>query len=125
VAEYVRLESAMPMKLPEAMEREVAAARARVRLGYPWWLAPLLMAGVLGITLGRRIYLSPQVPADQLERLLRHELTHVRQVNRVGLLRFYGRYLAEYLANRRAGLPSHVAYRRISFEEEAERAEQE
>lgn len=112
------------MKLPETMEREVAEARAHVRLGYPWWLAPLLIDGVLGITLGRRIYLSSQVTAEQLERLLRHELTHVRQIGRVGLLRFYGRYLTEYLANRRAGLPSHEAYRRISFEEEAERAEQ-
>jgi hypothetical protein len=43
----------------------------------------------------------------------------VRQIERVGLLRFYWRYLREYVANRRAGMPPPEAYRRISFEQEA------
>jgi hypothetical protein len=112
------------MNLPEEMEEEVARARARLRIGYPWWLAPLLMRGILGITLGRRIYLSASVTEGQLERLLRHELVHVGQINRLGLLPFYKRYLHEYLRHRRAGLPSHEAYHRISFEREAEEAEE-
>jgi hypothetical protein len=111
------------MKLPLHMEEELVQARARLRIGYPWWLAPLLMHGVLGITLGRRIYLSASVAEERLERLLRHELAHVRQIERVGLLPFYWRYLVEYLRYRRAGLPSPEAYRRISFEREAEEAE--
>ena len=81
------------------------------------------MRDVVGITLGRRIYLSADVAERQVESFLRHELAHVRQINRVGLVRFYWRYLREYIENRRAGFGPAEAYRRISFEQEARAAE--
>ncbi|HXG59070.1 MAG TPA: DUF4157 domain-containing protein [Thermoanaerobaculia bacterium] len=105
-----------------AIESALAEARALVRM-QPWWLRPLLVRGVEAITLGRRIYLARGVTGTHLERLLRHELAHVRQIRRLGLFRFYWRYLAEYLRNRWAGMPPAEAYRRISFEIEAVSAE--
>ncbi|HEU4520455.1 MAG TPA: DUF4157 domain-containing protein, partial [Thermoanaerobaculia bacterium] len=84
----------------------------------------LLMRGVAGITLGRRIYVAPHVAGKQLERLLRHELAHVAQIARHGLIAFYWRYIVEYVRHRRAGLSSAEAYRNISFEKEALAAEE-
>jgi hypothetical protein len=97
---------------------------ARVSRSFPWWLRPFLQRGVVAITLGRRIYVSAKVTGDELQRLLRHELAHVRQINRLGLVRFYWRSAREYVALRRSGLSSFEAYRRISFEEEASSAEE-
>ncbi|HET7711455.1 MAG TPA: hypothetical protein VFL80_05960, partial [Thermoanaerobaculia bacterium] len=82
-----------------------------------------LLKGVVGITIGRRIYLAKNVAPEMIERFLRHELMHVRQIGRVGFLRFYWRYVREYLRNRRAGMTSADAYRNISFELEASAAE--
>ena len=98
-------------------------ARAKVRFAFPWWLRPFLMRGVAGITLGRRIYLAPNLREEQLERFVRHELAHVRQIGRHGLIGFYWRYLLEYIRNRRRGLSPGDAYRAISFEMEALAAE--
>jgi len=91
----------------------------RVRNGFPWWLRPFLFNDVLAITLGRRVYLAARLAGAERERIIAHELAHVAQIERVGLLRFYGRYLIEYVANRRNGMTPHEAYRRISFEQEA------
>jgi uncharacterized protein DUF4157 len=96
----------------------------RISLRFPWWLRPFLQRGVVAITLGRRIYVSAAIAGDQLERLLRHELVHVQQINRVGLLRFYWRYIREYVALRRRGMKSFEAYRNVSFEQEAVAAEE-
>jgi len=90
-----------------------------IRTGFPWWLRPLLKKDVIAITLGRCVYLSEKLAGSEREGILAHELVHVAQIERVGLLRFYGRYLTEYIANRRKGMPPAEAYRRISFEEEA------
>lgn len=88
---------------------------------FPWWLRPFLLRGVAGITLGRRIYIE----GGDVAAVLRHELVHVRQIERLGLWRFYWSYLREYAANRWRGLPSAEAYRRISLEREAFAAETE
>src|SRR5689334_16962550 len=101
------------MILSTNLQSAVDGARARLRFRYPWWLRPFLMRGVIGITLGRRIYFSPAMlarPPAEVERLVRHELAHVRQVNRLGLLRFLWQYAKEYLRHRRAGLSSAEAY---------------
>ena len=108
------------MSLPDDLQQTINETRALIRFGYPWWLRPMLLRGVAGITLGRRVYLAEW--AD-VERSLRHELVHVRQIARIGLLTFYWRWLREYVANRRSGMSSDEAYRRISFEEEAFAAE--
>jgi hypothetical protein len=110
------------MNLPEDLQRGVEEARAIVRFRFPWWLRPFLLRGVVAITLGRRIYLQSGI-ADL--RLLRHELAHVRQIQRLGLFRFYRLYACEYVSNRRRGWPSAEAYRRISLEIEAFAAEGE
>src|ERR1044072_1153416 len=91
----------------------------RIRTGFPWWLRPLLFRDVIAITLGRRVYISEELEGAARARALAHERLHVEQFERVGWWRFYLRYLREYVSNRRAGLPPHEAYRRISFEQEA------
>jgi hypothetical protein len=92
---------------------------ANIRHGFPFWLRPFLQRGVAAITLGRRVYIASDVAEAELERIIRHELVHVRQVAELGVIRFYWRYLREYVANRRAGMSAGEAYRRISFEQEA------
>jgi hypothetical protein len=101
----------------------IIETRAKVRHGYPWWLKPWLMKDVVAITLGRRIYLGAQIRPSSIERLLRHELAHVRQVNRLGIIGFYWRYLAEFARHFRKVRSISSAYALISFEQEAMAAE--
>jgi hypothetical protein len=111
------------LKLSADLEEAIGAAGARVRTRFPVWLRPFLMRDVVAITLGRRIYLSARATEAAGERLLRHELVHVQQINRLGLFRFYWLYVAEFLRNLRGGMKWDEAYRRISFEQEALAAE--
>ena len=114
------------MNLSDDLQQALHAAGAKLHTRYPAWLRPFLMRDVIGITLGRRIYLAPHVaamPPAQAERLIRHELAHVRQIQRLGLIRFLWQYGREYVRHRRAGMSSAAAYDAISFEEEARRAE--
>ncbi len=111
------------MKLSDDLQTAISNASARVHLPFPWWLRPFLMRGVIAVTIGRRIYLSAAMAEGHIEPLIRHELVHVRQIARLGLLRFYWRYAAEYISLRRRGLSSADAYRNISFEAEALAAE--
>jgi hypothetical protein len=106
------------------VEDAVAETRAKVRHGYPWWLRPWLMRDVVAVTLGRRIYVSARAAPESIERLLRHELAHVRQVQRHGLFGFYGRYLAEFVRHFRSVRSVSRAYAMISFEVEAVAAEE-
>lgn len=107
-------------------EAAIARANALLRLRFPWWLRLVTMRGVIGITIGRRIFLAAgELPGEKLEQVIRHELAHVRQVASLGFLRFYTTYAVEYLVNRRKGMPPAEAYARISFEVEAEAAERE
>lgn len=104
------------------VQETIARTGARVRSGFPWWLRPFVARDVAGITLGRRIYLHPRTAAQTLpevEQLVRHELVHVRQVLRFGLLPFLTRYVVEYIRNRSRGMDKRDAYRNISFELEA------
>jgi hypothetical protein len=112
------------MNLPQSLERAIAESRAKVRVGYPWWLRPWLMRDVIGITLGRRIYLGLHAAPASIERLLRHELAHVRQINRLGLLRFYWLYVVEFIRHFRSVRSIAQAYVMISFERDATEAEQ-
>ena len=108
------------------MQKAISDARALVRVGYPWWLRPWLARNVIAITLGRRIYLSSAAATrstDYLDRLLRHELAHVRQVRRHGLIGFLIRYAAEFLRHLWRTRSMDAAYRAISFEVEARAAE--
>jgi hypothetical protein len=97
----------------------------KIRVGYPWWLRPFLMKDVVAITLGRRIYLRSGIADSSVERLLRHELAHVRQIERHGLFRFYFLYAAEFVRHFRRVRSISGAYAMISFEIEAVTAEED
>lgn len=113
------------LSLPDSIRRQIESTGARIRLGYPRWLRLLLQRDVIGITLGRTVFVSASLETKrtELESLLRHELVHVGQIARLGLIRFYVSYIAEYVRNRRRGFSSADAYRQISFEIEAYAAE--
>jgi hypothetical protein len=112
----------IPDEISQDLRASLAEADARVRFDFPRWLRPILFRGVAAITLGRRIYLAPETvhqPLPEVEALLRHELTHVRQAVRLGLPTFIYRYVSEYIDLRLAGRTAAQAYREISFEREA------
>lgn len=54
--------------------------------------------------------------------LLLHELTHLRQWRQLGVIRFLGRYVGQYLRGRFGGLDHRGAYLAISLEREARAA---
>jgi hypothetical protein len=85
--------------------------------GY-WLLVGPAAPGASATTLGPLILMRPQRVGDA--RLLRHELEHVRQWRRYGVVGFLRRYLGAYLGWRVRGYGHKAAYRRIPFEIEAE-----
>jgi hypothetical protein len=115
------------MDLSDELQSAVAEARAKLRIGYPWWLRPFLQPSVIAITLGRRVYVLPSFlnrDRAEVERLIRHELEHVRQVNRLTLPVFLVRYGYEFVRNVIRERSIDRAYRAISFEKEAYAAEE-
>lgn len=115
------------MKLASPLLEAINESRARLRIGYPWWLRPWMGRNIIGITLGRTIYLSSSIvqrSEESIDRLLRHELAHVAQVNRLGLARFLWFYVTEFLLHLKRERSVEAAYRRISFEVEAAAAEE-
>ena len=115
------------MIFPPAIESLIAETHANVRVGFPRWLRLFTARDVAAITLGRRIYLRADMterPPEKLARLLRHELVHVRQVNRLGFFVFLWRYVTEFLRHFWRERNVTRAYRLISFEVEAWAEEQ-
>jgi hypothetical protein len=106
------------------MNDAIAASGAKLHVGYPWWLRLFLARDVIAITLGRRIYVREVLESASFERLLRHELAHVRQVDRLGLVTFFGRYVGEFARNWIRLRSVEAAYSAISFEIEARAAEE-
>ena len=51
--------------------------------------------------------------------LLQHELAHIDQINRYGVLKFYLIYLCDYVSNLWRLRDHDAAYRQIRFEREA------
>ncbi len=89
----------------------------------PRWLRALWRREVAAMALPWAIYLRPVVfrwSPERLRRLLVHELVHVDQWKRLGVVRFLGRYLGEYLRGLIAFRSHTRAYRDISLEREAE-----
>jgi hypothetical protein len=78
----------------------------------------LVAPGARATTLGRFIFVRPD--AVHSERLLRHELVHVRQWDVLGVPGFLRRYLGAYLGWRLRLYPHWAAYRRIPLEIEAD-----
>lgn len=85
---------------------------------YWLWVGGPVVPGAAATTLGSLVLIRRRAAAN--ERLLRHELEHVAQWRRHGLIGFTVRYLGPYLRWRLRSYPHWAAYRRIPFEIEAE-----
>lgn len=72
--------------------------------------------GINGIVLWPFVLYADRNPDPVI---LNHESIHMDQIRRLGVARFYLRYLAEYFSGRKKGLSHDEAYRNISFEKEA------
>jgi hypothetical protein len=92
--------------------------RVERRDGYVLIVGGPVPRGSDGITLGR--FISVRSDAAASPYLLRHELVHVRQWKRYGVIGFGVRYLGDYVRGRMRGRNHWAAYRRIRFEIEAD-----
>ena len=89
------------------------------RHGDHWrWVGGPVPRGAAAITLGPLIVVRPRAVGN--EALLRHELGHVAQWRRLGVVRFLVRYLGAYLRWRLRAHGHWDAYRHIPLEIEAE-----
>lgn len=86
----------------------------KIRLIRNSLLAKLLK--VDGIVLYPCMFFSEERPSVKI---INHELIHIQQVRRDGLIRFYFTYLKEYSQFRLKGIPHREAYLSISYEVEA------
>lgn len=92
----------------------------KVKHKYGHWFPSLV--GASAVTLGHTIvYHDEKEFVPQWVYL--HEMEHIAQINRLGVVQFYVRYLLEYLQGRFKGLGHWQAYKHISFEIEARAAE--
>lgn len=93
--------------------------RSAKKSGRHWvWVGGPVPPGAAAITVGPVI--SVRRRAAQDDRLMRHELVHVRQWRELGPVGFLRSYLGAYLRWRLAGYGHWAAYRRIPLEVEAE-----
>ena len=84
-------------------------------------ILPKLMK-VTAVTLGSHVYYT--IDSSQItQRLRTHESVHVKQYNKLGIIRFLYRYLKEYTSYRLKGYTHYRAYYEISFEKEARKKE--
>jgi uncharacterized protein DUF4157 len=89
------------------------------REGDHWrWVGGPVPPGADAITIGPVVSVRRAASGD--ERLLRHELEHVRQWRALGPAGFLRRYVGAYLHWRLRGYGHWAAYRRIPLEVEAE-----
>lgn len=82
------------------------------------WIGGPVPAGADAITLGPLIVVRDGV--EPTPYLIRHELVHVRQWRRHGVMGFLVRYLGAYLQARLRGDTHRIAYLRIPLEVEAD-----
>lgn len=85
--------------------------------GY-WLLIGVAAPGAVATTIGSLIMMRRRAVGN--EKLLRHELEHVRQWRELGFGGFLRRYLGTYLRWRLRAHSHWAAYRRIPLEVEAE-----
>jgi hypothetical protein len=88
------------------------------RDGYWRWVGGPVPPGAAAITLGRLIVVRARAAGDP--HLLRHELVHVEQWRRLGVVGFLARYLSAYLRWRLRAHDHRGAYLRIPLEVDAE-----
>ena len=82
------------------------------------WVGGPVPRGAAAITIGPVVSVRRRFASD--DRLLRHELVHVRQWRSLGVTGFLVRYVGAYLRWRLRGYGHWAAYRRIPLEVEAE-----
>ena len=92
--------------------------RVERRDGYVLVVGGPVPRGADAITLGPVISVRSRSASSAY--LIRHELVHVRQWRRHGVIGFGVRYLGDYLRQRLRGRGHWAAYRRIRFEIEAD-----
>jgi hypothetical protein len=86
------------------------------------WFRFFWAKGITAVAMPWGIYAHPdrlEEPAADLGRLVVHELAHIDQWRRLGMIGWSRAYLGDYLRGRRAGLGHWGAYRSIGLEEEA------
>jgi hypothetical protein len=88
------------------------------REGYTLWIGGPVPPGAAAITIGPVVSIRRARAED--ERLVRHELVHVRQWRELGFFGFLRIYLTSYVYWRLKGYGHWAAYRRIPLECEAE-----
>ena len=88
------------------------------RDGYWLWVGGPVPKGASGITIGKVV--SVRAGRERSPRLMRHELEHVAQYRRHGIVGFLTRYAWHYVGGRARGYGHWSAYRRIPFEAAAE-----
>lgn len=93
-------------------------AMNQVKYHYNHWLPKLLKAD--GVTIGRDIFFLDSNPPLHL---IKHELVHVKQYEKHGLIGFLVIYLYHYLKGRLKGRSHFEAYYDIPFEVEARKGE--
>lgn len=85
-----------------------------IKIKYSHWLPKLLK--VDGVTIGKAIYLKDTTIDTTL---IKHELIHVEQYEKHGVLGFLIRYFYHYIKGRLQGLSHWESYHAIPFEIEA------
>lgn len=88
-----------------------------VRLRYGSWLPRVF--GSSAVTLYPFIFFTGSQQEAVKSRVMHHEFVHVRQVRSLGWLRFYWRYVVEYVVHRCTGKSHLDAYFALSFERQA------
>jgi hypothetical protein len=88
------------------------------RQGDVWLVIGVAAPGASATTIGPFIFIRER--ALGRDRLMRHELVHVRQWRDLGVPGFLWRYLTSYAVWRLRGYPHWAAYRRVPLEIEAE-----
>jgi hypothetical protein len=91
----------------------------QTRVKYQHWIFKLpFVRRYRGMVVARTI-LFKDAKTEIAPALLRHELVHLEQIDRHGIIRFYLIYFRDYLANLWRLRDHDAAYRHIGFEREA------
>jgi hypothetical protein len=99
----------------------VDPSRVAVWAASPWFRI-LWAPWVTAVALPWGIYLHPkrlEADAAELGPLIVHELAHIEQWRRLGVMRWFAAYMGGYRRARRSGLARTEAYRSIPLEVEA------
>ena len=89
----------------------------KVRIVYNSWFANMIVGK--NITLYPFIFMLYDEKTSRESRILNHEWIHVTQIRKLGLFKFYGTYIVQYVKNLLTYWSFDKAYRAISYEIEA------